>query len=735
MPDQLDNTIAEMRLALAEAIRARIGWQVAAMSGLLVWLGLLLDRWIQPTPHERMLAMVGILVAGILWWFSRCLPMIIFRPNQQQLVGVLAKARPELADSLLAAMQVSENHTTTSNKQTLLLYEANRQGVNQALSNFEVGSAFKNPKGSRIARFAMIAWTSALLFGLIFPSQASLYLKRLALSEEPWPHAIRLIPEGFSYEGNNDVWTKHVARGTPVELVVWADLLQEVSPPETIRVKSLRFFDRKIADSMLRVGKPRNRPQKDTEQIREQLSRSIESQRYRLRLEELSQSLTLRLRGGDDQIIINLIASDRPAILEASLVVTPPSYLGQTSEEFSVAQLRPLPEGATFELQATASKQLSSVAFNWQTNDDESLLLTGGLKDRMTHSTEIRLESPPLKTNGTLSLELKDSHQIESLQSYDLPIEVLADEPPVVSIRLKGIGKLITTKALIPTVISAKDDYGLVEVFLVTEKNNEQNLDRRKLGFDKMAAKSFTITEPIDLELLAYEPREGDAIVLAVGDQLRCYALAYDAYDLADRPPTRGEPHLLLVVSPEELLNHLSERERELRKTLEGILADARRLAYSLERSVQETERASGVGEWLLEANKLDRDLQGIVSRTQDIKLEVINNRLAKPALVDRLADSVISPLQELLQEDLSTITAQLDRALHTAEPALDLENLTSRAQHAVRVIGMVIEAMQSNESYNEVVATLRRILREQKQLNKQTENEQREEVRQLLLD
>lgn len=751
MPDRIDTTIAQMRLSLAKAIRARIGWQLAAAAGILVWIGLLLDRWIEPTPQERMTTLLGILIVGLLWWLVRCLPLMIYRPKEQELVGVIAKARPELADGLVASTQVAsevvDNPRTSQEKQAFELHETNRQRINLALEDFEPTSAFRNPKSSFVARVAMLAWASALLFGLVFPSQASLYLKRIALSPEPWPRSVRLVPEGFIYQENNDIWTKHFPRGTSVELLVWADLLEEVSAPETVRVKSLQFFERKLADSMLRVGELSFRPADEpSQEFAQQKSQEKKSQKYRLRLEELHQSLSLRLRGGGDQVVVQLIASDRPKVLSARLTVTLPAYLGQEKEEIEVSQLRALPEGSALEILASVNKPLSNATAKWLAEEEEAPNLMIASNDFTMNPQEIRFNSNALTANGSLSIELTDTHRIKSLPAYNLPIEILTDEPPTISTRFEGIGNLITSNAILPTVITAKDDHRIVEAFVLLENidtEKEQSLYRKEIALTKEGAKSIATTESLDLESISRNDDEEKKSAIAVGDQLRLYATARDAYDLSDRSPSQSEPRLLQVVSHEELMNHLNERERELRKTLEGVLADARRIAYSVERSIEQSversvandDSSNSAGEWSLEVNKIARDIQSVLSRTNDIKREVIHNRLEQPAMVDRLTDSVILPLQELLNEELASITQQLNRSLQTTDSIENIPALAAQTNKTARVIETVIEAMQASESYNEVVSTLRRILREQKQLNKQTEKEQREEALRALLD
>ncbi len=740
MDDQFDKTRYEIRQKLAEVVRNHISWQIACITIVLLWLGYLLDRTFEPSSEVRQYALL-ILAASLSGWFLfRVLPTLWYQPSDQQIVGLMARAKPESADLIFSADQPRVSSSQNASKseddtQAELMRSITRQQANHELMSIDCSRLFHGSIRTRWARLAIVAGMAAIIAGLSFPSEASFYFKRLALSNESWPRLVRLVPEGFKFDSSEGIWIRHFARHSAVDLRLTAKLSGNTEAPSSILVKSSKLFGRKYPDSMLRIGEVIEEGSGEANYKR--------SQQYLLRLDDLSSSTDLKLRGGDDHIRVRLIATDQPAITSSSIKVTPPAYLNRSEAEFNPSMLGELPEGSSCLITLQPSKSLSEVNATWLSDEEQR----SERLEAIYQSGRIEIKIPPLMQSGIFSVMFADQYGIESSHPFEIPIEIQADAPPVVSAKMITYGKLITRQARLPIAVRIDDDYSIKRSYLelnldsdLIDAEGSGEMDSRTVELAAINMLPQEINKDVELSSLFKEEA-----ALKEGDRIRVRVAAQDFYDLKPRSDSLSEALILQVVSSEELIATLADRERELRKRLEATLSDARRLAYSIRRTSESIDISSKPSEWLVETEKISRDLSGMVAQIQSIHDEVINNRLDRSSLTDRLKSAVLDPLKSLISNDLGIMLAQLKSELQ-ANP---LDNATRQVKsrdteialfvdstdNVVRVLTLVIEAMQTNESYNEIVAALRTILRDQKKLNQLTERERREQAKRILLE
>ncbi|HEY2761682.1 MAG TPA: hypothetical protein VGI75_13090 [Pirellulales bacterium] len=137
-----------------------------------------------------------------------------------------------------------------------------------------------------------------------------------------------------------------------------------------------------------------------------------------------------------------------------------------------------------------------------------------------------------------------------------------------------------------------------------------------------------------------------------------------------------------------------------------------------------------------------DRSAQETLTVAQsfdDIREEMVNNRVDTPELQTRLKDQIADPLKQISQvmfPDFRSRLTQLRRTLD--DPQTGPKQLKSALDEADAILvemKSVLDKMLELETFNEVVDTLRSIISEQDQLNQETLRRQKDELKNKLQD
>ena len=284
----------------------------------------------------------------------------------------------------------------------------------------------------------------------------------------------------------------------------------------------------------------------------------------------------------------------------------------------------------------------------------------------------------------TLSFTLYDTDKIKSREPFRLALSATPDSAPQLQVRLKGISSVITPSARLPVTGEMRDDYGLGRgwfEYAVDEKDvKEQTFVNQPKGNDQVEVSE------------AFEARD---LELKPGQKLLIGTAASDQYDL---PPEKkphvghGERFQLTVVTPGELRALLESRELNLRQRFETIISEVTETRDTL----HPARIGRSAGFWGKRANEKDgKDVkddkagkdptdsgdepaaaltpeqllagrllrvQGILQNSQknaqetagvavsfdDIREELINNRVDTEELRIRLKDYIADPLRQI---------------------------------------------------------------------------------------
>lgn len=706
--------LGKLRAQLRGAIADRLFWRAAAVLGLLSWAGLAVDRWLEPPASVRAVLLgVGCLL-GLVWLVAIAAPRLLSKIGDRQLLALAHGRQPAEIELISTALDLRSNPASTS---PALATETLRQ-ASEAATRISDLRITRSASEYGLAWFAAVAFAGALMLGVARPDLASRYAKRLALSEEPWPRTVTLTADGFKLDAVSGEWLKRGVRGEPFEFAVIARVAEHGKLPRTVWSRS---EDRRLT-TLTRLGA---------------LDPYATEQRYRRRIERLDEETAFLIRGGDARLRLRLIPIDRTRLTEPVIACTPPGYLRTEAFKSEPATLTPLPEGSLIRFRARSTKPLARVEATVRSEGATPRAVAANLG---VDTQTVLVEAIQLEESSVLTVVVFDQDGFAS-SPFETPLETRPDTPPVVGLELDGVGRAITRDARLPTRVRIDDDHGVAAATLHLQVS----------GSDSPAA-SIELPTPTKLpgvsrgvaDLLSLRSSAGErSLRVEPGDRITIEASALDRYNLAERPAATSTPVTLEVVTRAELLARLGDAQRELGAVLESLRSDVERLEYEIDlasRRVSETpdEEQGSLKRWSaerqLDARKAAQGVSQAASRAAGLRRQVINNRLDQPALAQRLQDGAAAPLRRVVDRDLKKVRQSL-RRLDETTAAESLAEAAEATRRAVETLESVSKSLNSQQTYNEVVALLRGLIREQRAVNERTTKRQDDNARRLLFD
>jgi len=728
--------IRQLLAALRRRIRRYVWYEglaaTIAVVGASFWLALGADWFFEPPRAVRygLLATIGVAgVASAVWFLLR---RLLARLSDHSMAILLERRFGNLQDSLVTAVELTsprEPATEIDEFGRQMLTETCREADRRS-RNVQLGAVFNfRPLGRAwIASGAILV--SLVAAAVASPDMLRFGLRRLTtITDEPWPRNTHLRIEGFDNPQREQV----VARGMDFEIHVQADAAPGRVVPQVVEV-GYRTDDGKRDRGMM---------------VREGTAAPGENafQDYRYTFSSVLSGVAFDVVGGDARLRgLRLRVVESPN-LGLTLACEYPAYMKRAAAEVPVTGVMPLPIGTRIKVRAHATKNLRQAQIDYLADDapqTRKFVLDGG---RDFHFTIDRLAS-----DQTFSFSLLDADGVANRGPIQLALTAVADEPPQVDVRIEGIGSAITPQARLPLKGRVEDDYGVDHIWLEYTIDDD---DPRRSDLASPASRS-----QVDVDL----PFEVAQLELKPGQKLLVGARAADnrAPPAADEPNVaQGERFLLDVVTPDQLLALMETRELNLRQRFETIIqevTDTRDSLAALETAPSERAEKppadaeqEAAAETVLQRNLLRveraeqnnqknaEETRGVAVAFDDIRDELVNNRVDTEELRIRLKDRISGPLKQIvdvqfaqLGRSLATLKKQLaGSAAHTdaAKPAIEQADLMIVALQKVR------DQMLQLESFNEAVDLLREIIAAQQQVSEQTKKERGKKLRSLLDD
>ena len=389
---------------------------------------------------------------------------------------------------------------------------------------------------------------------------------------------------------------------------------------------------------------------------------------------------------------------------------------------------------------ATANKPLAEVSIK---SGEESALQP--IAPSKGESKEFSYTIDRLDERVALEVRLVDIDGIESQATQRITIGADEDRPPDVDIALKGIGSAITPMARIPAQGKIKDDIAVEQSWFEIAR-----MDQEPMDFPVEVQLGGKVDAVLDLR--KQQADEEKPLRLMTSTQLTLSIQSRDGYDLGSEPNVgSSDVYELDVVKPEELLARLEARELSLRRRFEQAIAEMQTNRDGLLRVREywdEDSVASGTGEATDDTDeaakeralsfqvlrvqrsaqgceKVAQEVFGIATSFEDIREELINNRVDTEERKERLQKLIADPLHKIADpmfpdliatiNDIEPLVENRSQAIPVSEQALQQTDDVLAAMQAV------LDQMLELETYNELVDIVRTIIKEQAALSDET--------------
>ena len=760
--------------------------------------------------------------AAVLWVFYRLILKRLFVRMRDTSIAMLVEQKYQsFNDSLLATVSdiigrrknfkkkssknTPENVSTGALTQTMIA--ATQAQAESHVDEVEVDRVINGASFRKAAWLAGGLLCSALVFFVAKPSVATLAFKRLYLLEnEKWPRQTDIRFEGISVardvvidsipEFNTALkpvdGVVTVAKGSTLSMAVTAQQFEanergerELQIPETCWLNYQVVGGSGGSQPFKRIGTPRD-----------------QQQNYQLTggpLENVITDVTFNVSGGDDRLSgLKIQVVDEPVPVKTTLRYTYPDYmLDEHAKTFSVPSevwngRAEYPYGTKVTLEIQAKDPLSKVYVRRLKNDSDGETADGesaysAMETIPCDSDTFEYEIPFLGQRTALEFFLCDSHGVVNEQAHVVAIDVALDQSPEIQCRLSGIGTAVTPDVEIPIEITVDDDHGVDKVWVELEIGAGEPTQ----GFVDWQSGPFQ--KKLDFRELRGTVGEAHRLPTYGNATLAITVMANDRFDLDDQPNVgESDRYELQVVSPEELLRILEQAEVGQRRRLEQIVREVKeqkdylvrtksRAATKADDSAEPGDEpgdgepgdqpdASGAPERhelrrlfaqrvQLQNDKSLQEVLGCVSAFENLRLQLINNRVNADARKDRFEDGVIAPLRQTATGSMTELALQLNQletqlreveslTANKNEPVdpATIERLQATADEtAVASIVMtdqvlielneVLNLMIKHETQNELLDIVRQMIKKQEELKERTKKERQKKAFEGLLD
>ena len=736
---KLEPAIESLLARLRRRIRAYV-WAdglaaAVVLLGTAFWASLALD-WLLEPPRPLRVVLLAAVGAGLLYLIYRLLfARLRVRLHDRNMAVLLERRFGQFHDSLLTSVELSERPDHAAEFNSEMLARAHRQALARA-GQVNLNEVFNGGPLARRVSLAVALVAAVGLFAVAAPSALGTWARRsLLLSSELWPRSTHLSVDGFG-----DTGRVKIARGSDWNLVVQADAALGRVVPEIVEVRYSTAEGVRGRENMSREGV--------VSQGRGQ------TQPYAYAFKSVLAPLEFYVAGGDDREgPFYLEVVDSPTISGMTLRCEYPSYMHRSARDIPVAGLMQVPRGTQITILAKANKPLVGVQIDDVAQEAAPV----------THRIELAAESGrpqdefefalgKLDADKTLLFTLSDVDSIKSREAVRLALSAVPDEPPQLNVVLKGIGTAITPAARLPAIGEVKDDYGVARIWfdyhLDEAESQQRPFDTAAKGEEQLA-----LSGVMELGELKLQPKQR-------------FHFAVQAADECTLPggPNVGssQRYVLDVVTPEQLRSMLEARELLLRRRFETMieeLTDTRDLLSGIvlkpgETSPEGTKVPDNVAEVevaaaqrLSPAVQLERVVQNSErSRHEvaelgvafdDIREELINNRIDTEELKSRLKEGIADPLKAIAADRFPPLLEKLKQlGGQMADPPqavkVQAESLAQIDAILVEMQG-VLGKMLELETFNEALDMLRQIIENQEQVNEETKKQQKKDLRSLI--
>lgn len=635
---------------------------------------LLIDRTLRLSVDQR--AALNLLITFIWLWliYRRILVPCLAPLSDATLARLVDRRYPDLHDQISSAVQFASGEVGDAASNSPALVREVMQDACAAAKRVSFLHVL-NHRRARLRGVELIGLVGlvGLAWGIMPDTMSTWFQRNWLVQNIPWPQQSYIQPVGFDADGQ---W--RVPRGD--ELVIRAQI---VGRPLTAANLTWRTpSGRKGREAVTFVG----------------------DDALRVSLGPLTEDVIFSIHGGDeDTRDYTVVAVDRPRLVNTRATIAPPAYTGLPPFTVEQETVLETPDGSTVTIEAVANKPLRAARFV----GGRDVLLDAEIRDERT--IRLRWDSPQ---SGLYHFQLEDIDGWDNLAPVQFTLRVRPDEPPRVRLALDGVGELITPSAVLEGAVEASDAYGLAAVRMLVQRDDDPP---RELPLPVLprASREYRARPDVAVETLDLRP----------GQRLRVWAVAAD---IAPARPseTQTEPVRLRVVSADQFLTEMAQREMALRREFERLLSAQRGLQDALERSLADAplgarppsdvaQRLAGLAR--RQDSQADRCL-AVQRGFAAILAELRTNRVLRATDERRLSERVIAPLAALAADQMPQ-AAQAIADLQTFGSPGGIETARAAQIELLREMERILSEMVEWEGYREAVTLLQQVIGAQQEV------------------
>jgi hypothetical protein len=804
---QIANLLQQVRSRIRKLIIGEgIAITIAAML-IAFWTAFLIDygpvRFGYPeTPiwlRTILLTLTGLAAAYCLW---RVIGRRLFvRLRDSSMAMLVEKEYRQFNDSLLTTVNQANADLANEAVPDLgfnpAMLDTTRAKAESLVKRVNVQHIVNSRSFHRTSWLAAALIGSAVVFAIAEPGMASLAFDRLCLlRNDKWPRQsdIELVGIAVQREQSNPAIAENIglrqpignvltiAKGSSLAISVTARSTSNDQTKRTLNIPTTCWLNYQTqqgnrgSQPFKRIGSPRDGLQTYT------LATAP--------LENIIDDLTVDISGGDDRLeTLQIRVVDPPIATRTDLHVSFPQYMvDEQSNSFTDRTERwtgqiSLPVGTEVDVEVHSKQELSKVYFSQVAPADDGNAPELTSFDATGNS--FRFSLPKIEQTSAFQFYLCDQHGIVSEQPHVIAIDSIQDQAPDIKEQLVGIGTAVTPNVQLPISAEVSDDYGINEMWIELEIGDSAPFREALPTADRRL--KTKLNSAIDFRQRIKEFGESYRLPTEGANKLVVTVAASDHCDLGgEQNIGSGNRYELDIVTPDELLRILEQLEVGQRRRLEQIVKEIIDLKSYLNRSKSRSGKRTTLDREpgdegtaadaadeapdrtelrrlfaqrsILQSDKSKQEVAGCAAAFENLRLQLINNRVTADARQDRFENQVIAPLQQTV--DVSF--AQLRESLTTLEQSLtEIEEVSSKSkrpdptmlaklnqtadaqastalEHSETVLNElrgVLDLLIKHETQNELLDIVRQMIQKQKDLIQRTKKQRQKKAFEGLLD
>ncbi len=767
LPDDVRRVLADLRGRIRRYVLVEgVSLVVAVLAGLF-WVSYLTDwvyfrisrlelpAWLR---SAFVIFMLCCLVAGVLTWV---VARLLRRIRSRALALVLERRFPELDDRLITAVEIDENWGESDSPLGSAMQRRTMADAARAAHDLDVASVFDRRPLRRALTTAILLLASIAGLGMADAAAVHRWYSAFVLGEENYwdPFRRSALSVGAVVQPGDrfiPLTTEHVYRHPR-----GADLVIRVEVPEDKEVpEQVTLHYRTLGET----GSSRGRV----------TMTQIGDRTFRHALTRAMDDHQLHVVGGDftNRLPYRVEVVEPPRIDAIRLECDYPAYTGMNAFADQLVQVQgtqvSLPVGTLFTLESEMNKPVTDVrlrilsagwAFNHQWLSAAGrryrvpMILSADAAEDAADAADAGARVSewtgrvPIPPDVPLQFELYDADDIRSAEPIRLTISGIVDLPPVVETRLRGIGRSITRLARIPVEGTITDDYGVAAARFGFRVDDQTDYDFTELASSPAGQKEFRLGDSGED---APEPFNVRPLELSLGQKLILTVFAKDADNISGPHESHGEVYSFRVVSGEDLLSILYDKELNLRLRFEQIISEVQEArddlaahhrlsleAGDLQALEQPTEADEAMRDEintslsvaadrrLNSLRKNHTETRAVEELFADIREELVNNRVDTSTMLERIDDGILTPLHEINDFDYPEIdeAIALFKLVHSQEEdsSNEIQTAIDDTDAMLKRMEGVLNEMRRRETFNELVKRLQSIREKQEEIRNLT--------------